>query len=736
MQYGRKSAVPVIILAGLVAAALSGPAWAGTDKITVIQGQGRVGAVEYALTAEGLVLDNGVIRLAIDDGLHIRPALHRDGGLVGFVSETGASPAFHAVLSGFELTRLRVLRERLGAEEVSDDLGRGVRFSLEAVSARYGLDGIQVEQAVSLTFYERFPAVVVAGAEFKNVSRVPARIDRLAGNCYRLDRRLLDPEAPSWKFASYQGAAYLWGRDYSLIWIDSGFEQKNFMGLKDRMDTEGEGGGTPLVDLWAPELGLAVACAEPGPRWVSLPVRACPDGLVEVSVIQEPEEELGQKTVLGPGESCSTVRSALFLHRLDFHDALRSYADLLRAQGIDIPLSSPPQAYIPYWKSWGFRMDFTLEQIYGALPQLKRIGIRWANLDDGWFTWYGDWDPNPAPGKFPGGEADMRAFVQRMHRQGFKTNPWWYPQGVSPESDLAREHPEWLVQDRQGNPAISHRGQYYLCPVHPECIAHVESLVEKFLADWDFDGLYIDACDLSTVPPCFNPAHGHSSPLDPCRGQYRLFEAIYRAAQRIKPGCPVEMCICGIPHDPFKMPYYNVATTSDPVNLAQVRRRIKVEKAFRGPTFCVGDCYQIPMDEYAGCSVPESFESAMGTGAQVTTFYEDLSRDREKKWKRWVELYNRLGLSSGEYLNLYDIAFDRPEAHVVRKEGRLYYGFFADDWSKGASLPLRGLERDKTYSVRDYARGLDLGTVSGGRPVIHHAFKECLLLEVTPLKGS
>ena len=698
------------------------------------KGNGRVGQINYAVTEEGLVLENDLIRLRVDNQLHLTPALNREGRLVSFVSGIPCKPAFYAKLSGFEITGWRVIRDNLMAEEIDDELGKGTRFKIKALSGRYGLKGIRIEVLVTLALYEKFPAVVISSAEFKNLSDIPVRIDKLVGNYYRLDRRLLEPELPPWRFASYQGAAYRWGKDYSLIWIDSDFDQKNFMGLKDRSDSEGEGGGTALVDLWAPELGMAVASAETTPQWIFLPVRTCSDGLVEMCVEEEPEAGLGQNTTLEPGQSCSTIRSALILHGLDFHDALRTYADLLREQGINIPRSSPPAAYLPYWKSWGFRKDFTLEQIYGVLPQLKRIGIHWANLDDGWFTWYGDWEPNPAEGKFPGGEADMRAFVQRLHRQGFKTSPWWYPQGVSPESKLAAEHPEWLIQDRKGVPVLSKRGQYYLCPVHPECIGYVESLVEKFMADWGFDGLYVDACDLTTVPPCFNPVHNHQSPLDAYKGQYKLFQAAYNASQRIKPGSPVEMCICGIPHDPFKMPFYNVATTSDPVNLVQVRRRVKVEKAFRGPTFCVGDCYQVPINEYEGFSVPESFESAMGTGAQVTTFYSALSRDQEKKWKRWIELYRRLGLSSGEYVNLYDIAFDRPEAHVVRKNGNLYYGFFAENWSKGASLQLRGLEKGRTYRVRDYANDLDLGTVSGDDPVIHHAFKDHLLLEATPLK--
>ncbi|OGF97464.1 MAG: hypothetical protein A2Z86_03525 [Candidatus Glassbacteria bacterium GWA2_58_10] len=164
-----------------------------------------------------------------------------------------------------------------------------------------------------------------------------------------------------------------------------------------------------------------------------------------------------------------------------------------------------------------------------------------------------------------------------------------------------------------------------------------------------------------------------------------------------------------------------------------MRRRIKVEKAFRGPTFCVGDCYQVPAGEWYGNAIQEDFESAMGTGAQVTTFFADLSPQQMEKWKRWFGLYRQMGLSSGEYLNLYDLAFDIPEAHLVRKNGKLYYGFFADNWSTGRPLELRGLDRDKSYRVRDWVNGVELGTVQGSKPLVHQAFKVHLLLEATPI---
>jgi alpha-galactosidase len=182
------------------------------------------------------------------------------------------------------------------------------------------------------------------------------------------------------------------------------------------------------------------------------------------------------------------------------------------------------------------------------------------------------------------------------------------------------------------------------------------------------------------------------------------------------------------------MPYYFIANASDPVNVQQMRQRIKLEKAIRGPSFCVGDCYQVPMDEWQGSSVPQSFESAMGTGAQLTTFYADLSDEQRLEWRRWFRLYRELGLANGEYLNLYDIAFDKPEIHTVRKGEVMFYGIFADYWPVSRPIELRGLGRQAEYEVEDYARGRSLGRISGREPYVKAGFKDQLLLRVKQVR--
>jgi len=108
----------------------------------------------------------------------------------------------------------------------------------------------------------------------------------------------------------------------------------------------------------------------------------------------------------------------------------------------------------------------------------------------------------------------------------------------------------------------------------------------------------------------------------------------------------------------------------------------------------------------------------------------DLTPAREKNFEKWMRIYKEKMLSRGEYAGtLYDIGFDKPETHAVRKDGNMYYAFFAPDWS--GKITLRGLS-DKTYHVTDYVDGKDLGTVHGPAATLDVHFEKHLLLEAKP----
>ncbi len=272
----------------------------------------------------------------------------------------------------------------------------------------------------------------------------------------------------------------------------------------------------------------------------------------------------------------------MIFHRLDFHDPLRIYGRLLRQRGIRIPETSPAYAYEPYWKSWGFQLDFTVDRILGLLPELKSMGVLTANLDDGWYDFMGDWQVNRSAGKFPGGEPDMVAFVRKTAtprasgRGSGGTRSGYTRRAASPQSTRSCS-----CRTSRGATRSTRATCAQLCPAYEPALRHVDAILRKAIGEWGFDGVYTDFQGLSAVPACFNRQHHHRTPLDSFESTPKLFELIDRTLHQLRKDPYNEVCICSFPHSPYNMPYYDIANASDPVNTFQVRSRIKVEKAIR-----------------------------------------------------------------------------------------------------------------------------------------------------------
>src|SRR5690606_18380876 len=105
----------------------------------------------------------------------------------------------------------------------------------------------------------------------------------------------------------------------------------------------------------------------------------------------------------------------ILIHKLDFFDAVTTFAGIMKDQGIYMKEPSP-ETYEPFWCSWGYESNFKQEDIYGVLPKLKELNIKWVVIDDRWFDRYGDW--NPRTETFPGGDAQIRQLVDSLHRMG------------------------------------------------------------------------------------------------------------------------------------------------------------------------------------------------------------------------------------------------------------------------------------------------------------------------------
>jgi len=105
-----------------------------------------------------------------------------------------------------------------------------------------------------------------------------------------------------------------------------------------------------------------------------------------------------------------------------------------------------------------------------------------------------------------------------------------------------------------------------------------------------------------------------------------------------------------------------------------------------------------------------------------------LSPVRKELFTKWLKIYNKHTLSKGEYLNLYDIAYELPEAHVIEKDGILHYAFYAIEWD--GKIEFRGLE-DQNYNIIDYEHNIVLGNIKGNEK-LNISFKNHLLVKAVP----
>jgi alpha-galactosidase len=332
----------------------------------------------------------------------------------------------------------------------------------------------------------------------------------------------------------------------------------------------------------------------------------------------------------------------------------------------------------------------------------------------------------------------MIALVQKIKAAGMKPKLWITPLAVDPGTDLLHDATDLLLLNEDGSVRdVTWWNSFYLCPAYPKTVERTLALVRKVLGDWGYMGLKIDGQHLNGVAPCYNPVHKHARPEESFERLQDLWKAVYETALSINPEAVVEICPCGTSYAFHNMPAMNQAVASDPESSWQVRLKGKTLKALMGPSAAyTGDHVELS-------DRGDDFASTVGIGAVVETKFTwpsesdprpenklILTPEREQEWRRWVALYKTKMLPTGHYRGeLYDIGFDKPEAHVIEKDGRLYYAFYADRWD--GPVELRGLSA-RRYEVVDYVNGKSLGTVAPAANRLGLAFEHFLLLEAVP----
>ena len=276
---------------------------------------------------------------------------------------------------------------------------------------------------------------------------------------------------------------------------------------------------------------------------------------------------------LEKGESFQTPEMVMVYSEHGMNGMSQTYHELYRtrlARGKWRDQARP--ILINNWEATYF--DFNEEKILNIARKAKEIGIELFVLDDGWFgkrNWdnasLGDWYPNLE--KLPEGITGLAGKIEDL---GMKFGLWFEPEMTNKDSDLFREHPDWLLADIRRNYCHS-RNQYVLDFSKPEVVDHIHGQMRKILQDapvsyvkWDMNRAFSEVFSNGNSKS-YQGKVRHKYIL----GVYSLYERLIQEFPEIL----FESCASGgARFDPGMLYYAPQAWTSDDTDAVE---RIKIQ---------------------------------------------------------------------------------------------------------------------------------------------------------------
>ena len=260
------------------------------------------------------------------------------------------------------------------------------------------------------------------------------------------------------------------------------------------------------------------------------------------------------------------------------------------------------------------------------------VGAERFVLDDGWFrgrrddtAGLGDWtvDPHVHP-------SGLGPLVERVHELGMDFGLWVEPEMVNPDSDLARAHPEWVLQAHT-EPPPAWRHQQVLDLANPAAYEHIREHLSALLAELDIAYLKWDHNrDLVDVP----------GTREQTLAFYRLLDEL-RAAH---PGLEIESCASGGARiDLGVLARTDRVWPSDTIDAVE-RQRIQRWTALLVPPEMIGAHLGGPTAHTTGRTHGLDFRAATALIGHLGIEWDlrKVNGDERSRVAAWVALHKRL----------------------------------------------------------------------------------------------
>ncbi|HYH13284.1 MAG TPA: glycoside hydrolase family 36 protein, partial [Thermomicrobiales bacterium] len=183
---------------------------------------------------------------------------------------------------------------------------------------------------------------------------------------------------------------------------------------------------------------------------------------------------------MAPGEKLALPSLVLAGFAGDLDDGANAWRRWASTQWM--PSTPPDWPWIQYNHWYAYYGDIDATRLLEEARLAASAGCEVFVIDDGWFrgrrpdsyfAGWGDWVEDRD--KFPDG---LHAFGEQVRSLGMRFGLWVEPEAVNPDSDLYRDHPDWVHR-----PLLTLRNQYVLDLGKPEVEAWAGAMLRRLLTE-------------------------------------------------------------------------------------------------------------------------------------------------------------------------------------------------------------------------------------------------------------
>lgn len=305
---------------------------------------------------------------------------------------------------------------------------------------------------------------------------------------------------------------------------------------------------------------------------------------------------------LAPGQEFQTPEAVMVYTSKGLNRLSQTYHQLYQQHLVRGYWQNRPRPIlINNWEATYF--DFTEDKLVALAKRAQQLGIELFVLDDGWFgkrttetAGLGDWWVNRD--RLPDGISGL---AKRIHRLGMMFGLWFEPEMTNKDSDLYRNHPDYIIQTPERHPSQGRR-QYVLDFSRPEVVDYIHDLIAKVLRTGHVD--YVKWDMNRNITECFSTAF----PADQ-QGEifHRYILGVYQLYERLTTEFPkilFESCASGGGRFDAGMLYYAPqAWTSDDSDAVE-RLKIQTGTSYGYPISSMGAHVSICPNEQVNRNTP------------------------------------------------------------------------------------------------------------------------------------